>query len=196
MHFGFISTTFFDICLYLSAPLALVIFDNHSIRKRVSCKSKGIKFSTFSTCFVDFVSSSFFIGFCEFCEAIWRSIWHNFREKNRSENRFKKRDPPTWKLHPIPVSDGPQRRHLACALLNSNNSSISNSSSISARTRIVARIRVQVWVRNRKLARNWLLELASIAKVSKTIRKNGKGWYQNSILVIWHARWPRARRIY
>ena len=30
-------------------------------------------------------------------------------------------------------------------------------------------------IRNRKIARKWLLELASIAKVSKTIRKNGKG---------------------
>ena len=60
MDFGFISTPFFDICLYLSAPLVLVIFGNHSIRKRVSCKSEGIKFSTFSTCFVDFVSSVVF----------------------------------------------------------------------------------------------------------------------------------------
>ena len=70
MDFGFISTQFFDICLYLSAPLVLVIFDNLSIRKRVSCKSEGIKFSTFSTCFVDFVPSSFFIRFFEFFEAI------------------------------------------------------------------------------------------------------------------------------
>ena len=56
----FISTPFFDICLYLSAPLVLVIFGNLSIRKRVSYKSKGIKFSIFSTCFVDFVSSVVF----------------------------------------------------------------------------------------------------------------------------------------
>ena len=107
--------------------------------------------------------------------------------KNHSENRFKKRGPPAWNLTTISVSDGSQRRRLACALLNSNNSSRSSSCSISARARIVARIRVQVWVRNRKLARNWLLELASIANKSKTIRKNGKGWYQNSMLVIWHA---------
>ena len=63
MDFGFIPAQFFDIFLYLSAPLVLVIFDNPSIRKRVSCKSKGIKFSTFSAFFVDFVSSSFFIRF-------------------------------------------------------------------------------------------------------------------------------------
>ena len=49
-----------------------------------------------------------------------------FLRKNHSENRFKKRDPPTWKLHPIPVSDGSQRRRLACALLNSNNCPSSN----------------------------------------------------------------------
>ena len=46
----------FDIVLYLLAPLALVIVGSHSIRKRVSCKSKGMKFSTCFVCFVDFVS--------------------------------------------------------------------------------------------------------------------------------------------
>ena len=60
MDVGFILTPCLDILLYLSAPLVLVVFDNHSIRKRVSCKSKGITFSTFSTCFVDFVSSVVF----------------------------------------------------------------------------------------------------------------------------------------
>ena len=93
MDFGFISTQFFDIFLYLPAPLVLVIFDNPSIRKRVSCKSKGVKFSTFSTCFVDFVSSSFFNRLCDLFEAIWGSIWHHFSEKNASENRLKKREP-------------------------------------------------------------------------------------------------------
>ena len=82
MDFGFISAQFFHIFFYLSAPLVLVIFDNPSIRKRVSCKSKGIKFSTFSAFFVDFVSSSFFIRFCEIFEAILGSIWHYFSEKN------------------------------------------------------------------------------------------------------------------
>ena len=93
MDFGFISTQFFDIVLYLSALLVLVIFDNSSIRKRVSCKSKGIKFGTFSTCFVDFVSSSLFIRFCDLFEAIWGSIWHHFSEKNLSENHFKTEAP-------------------------------------------------------------------------------------------------------
>ena len=60
-----------------------------------------------------------------------------------------------------------------------------------SRTETIARARIQVrfqfelelWlefvskfeligIRNRKIARKWLLELASIAKVSKTIRKN------------------------
>jgi hypothetical protein len=98
MDFSFISTHFFDICLYLPAPLVLVIFDNTSIRKRVSCKSEGLKFRTFSACFVDFVSSSFFIRFCDIFEAILGSIWHHFWEKNPSENHFKKRGPPRWKL--------------------------------------------------------------------------------------------------
>ena len=74
MNVAFISKIFVDILLYLSAPLVLMIFDNSSIRKRVSCKSKGIKFSTFSAFFVDFVSSSFFIRICHFFEAIWSPI--------------------------------------------------------------------------------------------------------------------------
>ena len=78
MDVGFISTPCFDIFLYLSAPLVLVIFYNLSIRKRVSCNFKGLKFSTFSTCFVDFVPSSFFIRLCDLFEAIWGSIWHHF----------------------------------------------------------------------------------------------------------------------
>ena len=78
MDVGFISTPFVDICLYLSAPLVLVIFDNLSIRKRVSCKSKGNKFSTFSAFFVDFVSSSFFVRFRAFFEAILGSISQHF----------------------------------------------------------------------------------------------------------------------
>ena len=108
MDFGFISTPLFCIFLDLSAPLILVIVDNHSIRKRVSCKSKGIKFSTCSSCFVDFVSSSFFIRFYECFEAIWGSIWHHFWEKNPSENRFKKGGPPLendW-LSPCPMAPG------------------------------------------------------------------------------------------
>ena len=74
MDFGFIPAQFFDIFLYLSAPLVLVIFDNPSMRKRVSCKSKGNKFSTFSAFFVDFVSSSFFVRFRDLFEAILGSI--------------------------------------------------------------------------------------------------------------------------
>ena len=60
MDFGSISIPFFDILVYLSAPLVSVIFYNLSIRKCVSCKSEGIKFSTCSASFVDFVSSVVF----------------------------------------------------------------------------------------------------------------------------------------
>ena len=112
MDFGFISTPFFYFVLYFSAPLVLVIFDNPSMRKRVSCKSKGNTFSTFPAFFVDFVSSLFFIRFCDIFEAILGSIWHNFLEKNPSGNHFKKWDPPTRKRHHILVSDGSQRRRL------------------------------------------------------------------------------------
>ena len=78
MDVGFISMQFFDICLYLSAPLVLVSVDNPSIRKRVSCKSKDIKFSNFSTCFVDFVSSSFLSDFVTFLRPSEAPFWHHF----------------------------------------------------------------------------------------------------------------------
>ena len=56
----------FDICLYLSVALVLMVFGNLSIRKPVSYKSKDVKFNTCSTCFVDFVSSSFYVKFRNF----------------------------------------------------------------------------------------------------------------------------------
>ena len=173
MDFGFISTPFFDICLYLPAPLVLVIFDNLSIRKRVSCKSEGLKCGTFPTCFVDFVSSSFLIRFCDLFEAILGSIWHHFWEKNPSENRFKKRGPPAWKWVTIPVSDGSWRRRLACALLTVTIARARIVVRIRTRARIVARIRVKilVWVDcNRK-------------KKKKTERVD----VETQFLVIWDA---------
>ena len=128
MDVGFLSTLFFDMLLYLSAPLVLVIFGNHSIRKRVSCRSKDFNFYTFSTCFADFVSSSFFMRLCYIFEAIWGSSWHHFWEK-RSGNRSKNGGPPDWKSRTMVVSRSSQRRCLACALLNSNNCSSSNCGS-------------------------------------------------------------------
>ena len=200
MDFGFISTPFFDICLYLSVPLVLVIFDNHSIRKRVSCKSEGLKFGTFPTCFVDFVSSSFFIRFSEIFEAILDSIWHHFWEKNPSENRFKKRAPPKWKRVIMHMSRGSQRGRLLLFFIkatasrahfsNRNNSSSSNSSSISARARIVVRICVQVWVDCNSKSKNCSKMAAWVGFDCKSFENNSKkwkGWYQNSMLVIWHA---------
>ena len=74
MNFGFIFTQLLAIVFYLSAPLVLVIFDNPSMRKRVSCRSEGNKFSTFSAFFVDFVSSSFFVTFRDLFDAILDSI--------------------------------------------------------------------------------------------------------------------------
>ena len=60
MDFGFISIAFFVTLANLSTPLVLVIFCNPSIRKHVFGKSDGIKFNTFSTCFVDLVPSLVF----------------------------------------------------------------------------------------------------------------------------------------
>ena len=110
--FGLQFDTIFSFCLYLSAPLVLVIFDNLSMRKRVSCKFKGTKFSTFSTCFVAFVSSSIFIRSCDVFEAIWGSIRHHFSEKNPSENLFKRRKPPIWKNPTMTGSRGSQGGRL------------------------------------------------------------------------------------
>ena len=129
MDFGFILTSCFDIFLYLSAPLVLVIFDNHSIRKRVSCKSKGIKSNTFSTYFVDFVSSSFFHRLGDFLKPFEAPLGTIFEKKTIPKITSKTGAPPLEKVGAIPVSDGSQRRRLACALLNSNNSSSSNSCS-------------------------------------------------------------------
>ena len=39
MDVGFISTHFFDFCLYFSAPLVLVIFENLSMLKREGRRS-------------------------------------------------------------------------------------------------------------------------------------------------------------
>ena len=146
MDFGLISRHCFCIFLDLSAPLVLVIFDNLSIRKRVSCKSKGIKFSTFSTCFVDFVSSSFFIRFCDLFEAIWGSIWHHFSEKNPSENRFKKRDPPleNSSLSPCPMAprDAASRARFSTVTIARARIIVR----IRTRARVVARTRLQVCV--------------------------------------------------
>ena len=134
--------------------MVLVIFDNLSMRKRVSCKSKGNKFSTFSAFFVDFVSSSFIIRFRDIFEAILGSISHHCWEKNPSENRLKKRGPPRWKRVIMSLSRGSQRgrlflffnkgHRLARALLEQNSIRFEFSSiqfdSISARARILVRI--------------------------------------------------------
>ena len=85
MDFGFVSTPFLNCFLYLSAALVLVVFGNHSIRKPVSCKSKGVKISTCSTCLLHFAQ---------------------FLRTNHSENRFKKRNPPLENrtLSPCPMA--------------------------------------------------------------------------------------------
>ena len=139
--------------------------------------------------FVDFVSSSFFIRFCDLFEAIWGSIWHHFWEKSHSEIRFKKRGPPEWKRVIMYMSRGSQRgrlllffnkgHRLARALLEQNSIRFDFSSiqfdSISARARIVVRICVrfqlelELWLEFGSKMAAWV-GFDSIAKVSKTIR--------------------------
>ena len=61
MDVGFTLTHFVGNLLYLSALLVLVIFGNIPFEKGfLASNYKDIEFSTFSTCFVDFVSSIVF----------------------------------------------------------------------------------------------------------------------------------------
>ena len=188
MDFDSISTPFFCIVLDLSAPLVLVIFYNPSIRKSVSCRSKGIKFSTFSAFFVDFVSSSFFIRICEIFEAILSSIWHNFLEKNPSENHFKKWDPPplenaTTSPCPMAPRDAASYYSLIKATAsrahfsNRNNSSSSNSSSISARARIVVRICIRFWVDYSSKSKN-CSKMAAWVDFEKFVENGCRSWFR------------------
>ena len=119
-----------------------------------------------------------------FHQVLW-PFWGNLRlhlaqfvkKKKPLRKSLQKKDPlPTWKRHPIPMSDGSQRRRLACALLNSNNSSSSNSSSISARARIVVRIRVQVWVDCNSKSKNCSKMAAWVGFDCKSFENNSKKW--------------------
>ena len=87
------SAHFFCIVLDLSSPLVLVIFDNPSTRKRVSCKSKGLKFRTFSACVVDFVPSSFLSDFFSFLRPFEAPFGTNFEETTIPKIASKKEAP-------------------------------------------------------------------------------------------------------
>ena len=99
-----------------------------------------------------------------------------FFRKKPFRKSLQKKGSPTWKSQAIFMSDGSQRRRLACALLNSNNSSSSNSSSISARARIVARIRVQVWVDCNSKSKNCSKMAAWVGFDCKSFENNSKKW--------------------
>ena len=157
-------STQFDIFLYLSALLVLVIFGNHSIRKRVSCKSDGIKFGTFSTCCLAFVSSVVLADFVTFLmpsEVPFCTIFEtkpfrkSLQKKGGPYSKFRNYERVRW----LP---GTPPRVRTIQTRNSSSSSNCCSSSCP-------------WLWLRKIARKWLFELASIANVSKTVRKNGKG---------------------
>ena len=107
MDLCIISTLFFGMFSYLSAPLVLVFFCNPSIRKHVFCKSDGSKIRTFSMCFVGFVPSLFFSRFSLIFDAIRGSMLHYFSEKNRSGNHFKKRRPPNTNKGLCPCPEAP-----------------------------------------------------------------------------------------
>ena len=95
MDVGFISTHFFCIFLDLSAPLFLVICDNHSIRKRVSCKSKGVKFSTFSIVLLTSFQVRFLSDFVTFLRPSGAPFGIILEKKTFPKIALKKKGPPT-----------------------------------------------------------------------------------------------------
>ena len=94
MDFSFISTHVFNIVLYLSAPLVLVILatcpfeDAFITSPRVSnlAHFQHVLWTSFQVC-----SLSEFLTFLKPFEAPFDTI---FEKKRLSENRFKKGDPP------------------------------------------------------------------------------------------------------
>ena len=117
MHFYSISTQFFGMFSYLSALLVLVIFGNLSLRKNVFCKSDGIKFNTFSTCFVDLVPSLVFLCMFLFCWCHFVFHLAPISRKNPFRKSFQKKVPPCLKLVTMTVARGSLTAPLACALL-------------------------------------------------------------------------------
>ena len=111
-----------------------------------------LNFNSFSTCFVDFVSSVFSIRFSQICDAIWGSILHYQSAKTVRAIALKKA-PPTSKRVAIDVSRGSQRGRLACALLNQETT---------VRAQKVVRIGFHRFFETRS---NMLFELVSIANV-------------------------------
>ena len=131
-----------------------------------------------------------------------------FRKKPFRKS-IQKRDPPYLKTGDyVNVQGLPETppliilykgRRLAGALNSVQFNSIQaqfNSNSI----QIELELEMAVWVgfEIEKILENGWLSLVSIGKVSKIIRKNGKGWCQkccwcqngkSTLLVIWHARW-------
>ena len=183
MDFGFISTLLFGMCSYLSAPLVLVICCNPSIRKHVFGKFEGIKFDTCSTCFVDLVPS---LVFSEIFLDVWCHSGVHFAlffRKKQFRKSLQKKTLPQTQISDIRdyaparrLPDSPPRVRTS---RTRNNSSSSKCCSNSCPC---------LWFR--KIDRKWLFELASIANVSKTNRKNEKGRCiieRASPPVIWHA---------
>jgi hypothetical protein len=188
MDFGFISTQVLDIFLYLSAPLALVIFDNHSIRKHVSWKSKSFKSKTFSMCFVGFVPSLFFWDFLWLLMPCGVPFGTNFEKKKTFRKSLPKKRVPLYQTadydHGPRLPDSPP--HVRTSQTR-NKSSSSKCCSNSCPC---------LWFR--KIDRKWLFGLASIANFSKT--KSGK-WKRADVLPrglrpLWSdTPWAKARRI-
>ena len=153
----------------------------------------------------------------EFYQMLWPFWGHMglhlapFFRKKPFRNSLQKKGTPYLKMPPYPrvrwLPETPpliilyKGRRLAGALNSVQFNSIQaqfNSNSI----QIELELEMAVWVgfEIEKFIENCWLSLASIGKVSKTIRKIGKGWCQkccwcqngkSTLLMIWHARWPK-----
>ena len=101
MDFGFISTPFFNMFLYFSAPLVLVIFGNTSIRNRVSCKSKSIELAHFQ----HVLWTSFQVGFLSDFVTFLRQVGAPFGtifEKKPLRKSLQKKGTPHLKMAHYP----------------------------------------------------------------------------------------------
>ena len=111
-------------------------------------------------------------------------FWHHVSEKKkRPENRFKKRDPYLKTTHYRRVRWLPGTPPCVRITQTRDNSSSSKCCSNSC-----------PWLWFRKIARKWLLELASIANVSKSPKK-WKGPISKAHFWWSDTPWAKARRI-
>ena len=175
---------FFKICLHLSAPLVLVIFCNHSIRKLVLQRSEGIVSTHFQHVLSTSFQVSFFIRFSWIFGAIVRSMRHPFSEKNGSENSFKKGAPQHETTPYEHVRGLPERppRVRTCQTRNNSSSSKCCSSSFPL-------------LFSQKNARKCCLSSLQLQMFQKNFETNVKDQCQEDIVHDLTRPWPKAWRI-